>query len=208
MHGMATRNQRDSQRSKFYNWLGGFNHERLGVFGIPIPFQDLEKLITETVASYGHTAPQFKYISGSRRHTIRNNFMVIPKLMNMHPDAIASLVGWWVYMQRRSNLNEGWHGPTFCRVWAETYSKLTGTPVSDIVNSMRVAKLKVMSSSGTSPAGPRIMKNHEQVKNRVQELEDAIKRGRKEFEDFLQPIIKELETARNDLKQSELKIRG
>jgi len=202
---MANRTQRDSQRSKFYNWMRDFSLVHTEVCGIAPHL--IEDVISEAVKSYGYPVPTFKH-HNSGGYQLRYSTITLPKLKNMHPNDISVLVGWWIYKQRQNTLSEGWHGPTFCRVWAETYSKLTGVPVADIVNSMRASKLKVMGAAGASPAGPRVVKKYERLKNRAQELDAAIKRGRKEFEEFLQPILKELETTRAELKKVESNIRG
>jgi hypothetical protein len=115
---------------------------------------------------------------------------------------VCCLAAW--YLKHVMTPSEAWHGETFCKIFAEASAKLTNTPSQDLVKSMRAAKLKV--AGGASPVGARILKRHEKAKNRVEELEAAIKRGREEFEQFLQPILKELEDSRLELDALEMKM--
>lgn len=204
---MATRVNRDSQRSKFYNWMYGELSGLGSTFGVPA--QDVEKLISECVLSYGHAAPRFSYKKSVRNKVgYQAGSIILPKLQNMRPDDIARVVGWRVYDMRSHSLNEGWHGPTFCRVFAETYSKLTSIPVKDIISSMKTSKLKVVGAASGAPAGPRIVKRFDKASSRVVELENSIRNARKEFEAFLQPVLAELARAKLEKSTLESKIRG
>lgn len=173
---------RDSQRSKFYNW-------RRTLPSVDIPFDDVEDIIKQIVLSYGYNPPPFIYKKANSIYKTHRGIILDLRYEEMTSHSVCCLAAWYLtYMMAP---REPWHGETFCKIFAEASAKLTGTPVQDIVKSMRAAKLKV--AGGASPIGVRTLKRYEASKNRVKELEDAIKRGRQEFEQFLQPILKELE---------------
>ena len=187
---------RDSQRSKFYNW-------RRTLPSVDIPFQDVEGIIDSIVLSYGITRPKIVHKNSNSIYKPTVGIIIDFRLESMSSHTLCCLVAW--YLKHKIAPHEAWHGETFCKIFAEASAKLTNTPVQDLIKSMRAAKLKL--SGGASPVGARTLKRYEKAKNRVNELEDAIKRGRQEFEQFLQPILKELESSRLELKILEEKIR-
>jgi hypothetical protein len=207
---MATKvTQRDTQRAKFYTWMHRF--ENLITPAPTLEAYLIEAEIIEAVKSYGHPEPRVVFHKKgvkSRFGLASRSEVYFKRYEAATAVDISTLVGWLIYENRKTNLQEGWHGPTFCRVWAETYAHMTSTPVKDIVDSMRAAGLKVRAANGAAPASPGIIKKFEKSKNRVIELEAAIKRGRQEFEEFLQPILNELAKAKVEVKTLETKIRG
>lgn len=187
---------RDFQRTKFYNWCRT-------IPSVNIAFNDIEDVIKSIISDYGFNPPKFVDKCARSIYNPRVGIVIDFRLENMSSHDACCLAAW--YLKHKMAPNEAWHGETFCKIFAEASAKLTGTPVQDIVKSMRAAKLKV--AGGASPVGVRTLKRYETSKNRVKELEDAIKRGRQEFEQFLQPILKELEKSRLELKTLEEKMR-
>lgn len=187
---------RDSQRSKFYNWGRTLP-------SVDIRHNDIALCIESIILSYGQKVPPFVYKKAHSIYNPRIGIIIDFRLVSMSSHNVCCLAAW--YLKHVMAPSEAWHGETFCKIFAEASAKLTGTPVQDIVKSMRAAKLKV--AGGASPVGVRILKRYEKAKNRVEELEAAIKRGREEFEQFLQPILKELESSRLELKTLEEKMR-
>jgi len=190
---------RDSQRSKFYTW-----ERTLPKGKCLVNFH--EHVIETYMQRYGRNPVKIEYSSisyGSYRPGIRT--VVLPK--SAPPDvSTVSIVLAFALKHDECGYKEAWHGPTFCRFFAEMYSSITNTPVAEVVQSMRNAKLKVLGAGAT--VGPRMLKRHEKLKNRVDELEEAIARGRTEFELFLQPILQELDKARAEFLELDSKIKG
>lgn len=192
---MATR--RDSQRSKFYNWL----RKNTNVFQKgSVDFSNTTFIINNLSTRFGLGPPDYRYRKS--RYMISGYTISLP-YQDLTWHDISTIMGWWVYTHRKSTLNEGWHGAVFCRVWAEVYSFLSGASVDSIIDSMVAAGLKVDGVS--TPMGARAKKKYEKLKNRVQELDSAIIRGRQEFEEFLQPILAELKKASDELANFESK---
>lgn len=193
---------RDSQRTKFNTWNIMFCAQHAL---IRVPLRDVTYKINAGLVTYGCPFPKYKHILRSKsRYRINTSYEIsLPIWSYKQPDLsiadVCILIGWCVFLQKYKN-TESWHGPTFCKVYAESLSKFTGIPVQDIIDSMLASNLKV---SGTAKVGARILKKHEKLKNRVQELDAAIKRGRDEFELFLQPILGELEKTRLELEALE-----
>lgn len=186
---------RDSQRSKFYNW-------RRSIPSVDIRHNDIALCIESIILSYGQKVPPFVYKNAHSIYNPRIGIIIDSRLVSMSSHNVCCLVAW--YLKHVMAPSEAWHGETFCKIFAEASAKLTNTPSQDLVKSMRAAKLKV--AGGASPVGARTLKRHEKAKKRVEELEAAIKRGREEFEQFLQPIIKELENSRLELHALEMKM--
>lgn len=192
---------RDSQRTKFNIWNATYcNSQYINLR--TILFAEVESTINTALISYGCPVPKYKYkLKRSNDYMINQLYEItLPRFASDYPISnVCRLISWCVFLEKYKN-TENWHGPSFCKVYAENLSKFTGIPFQDIVDSMLASKLKV---AGTIKVGARILKKREKLKNRVQELDDAIKRGRDEFELFLQPIIGELEKARLDLEALE-----
>jgi len=186
---------RDSQRSKFYNW-------RRSISSVDIRHNDIALCIESIILSYGQKVPPFVYKNAHSIYNPRIGIIIDSRLASMSSHNVCCLAAW--YLKHVMAPSEAWHGETFCKIFAEASAKLTNTPSQDLVKSMRAAKLKV--AGGASPVGARTLKRHEKAKNRVEELEAAIKRGREEFEQFLQPILKELEDSRLELDALEMKM--
>lgn len=194
---------RDSQRLKFHLWnTRYYNNQSVNWNNRAILFDNIEFVINSELLAYGYPIPRYKYkLKHVGDYTINQFYEIsLPKhAFEFSITSVCTLIGWCVFFQKSKD-KEAWHGPTFCRAYAESLSKFTGTPVQDIINSMLDSNLKV---DGAVKVTARILKKREKLKNRVQELDDAIKRGRDEFELFLQPIIGELEKARLDLEALE-----
>lgn len=186
---------RDSQRSKFYNW-------RRTIPSVDVAFNDIEDVIKSIISDYGFNPPKFVDKCARSIYNPRVGIIIDFRLESMSSHDVCCLAAW--YLKHVMAPSEAWHGETFCKIFAEASAKLTNTPSQDLVKSMRAAKLKV--AGGASPVGARTLKRHEKAKNRVEELEAAIKRGREEFEQFLQPILKELEDSRLELDALEMKM--
>lgn len=191
---------RDSQRSKFYNW------ERTKLPKGRCLVDLHEHVIESYISMYGRSPVKINYSSisyGTYRPSIRT--VCLPK--NTPPDvSTVSIVLAFALKYDECGNKEAWHGPTFCRFFAEIYAKITNTPVAEVVKSMRDSRLKVLGAGGT--IGPRMLKRHEKLKNRVEELEEALARGRAEFEQFLQPFLLELDKARAEFQELDVKIKG
>ncbi|RUP38888.1 MAG: hypothetical protein EKK63_10970 [Acinetobacter sp.] len=187
---------RDFQRTKFYNWCRT-------IPSADIAYNDIEDVIKSIISDYGFNHPKFVDKCARSIYNPRVGIIIDFRLESMSSHDACCLAAW--YLKHKMAPNEAWHGETFCKIFAEASAKLTSTPVQDIVKSMRAAKLKVAGEA--RPVGARILKRYETSKNRVKELEDAINRGRQEFEQFLQPILKELEKSRLELNILEEKVR-
>lgn len=187
---------RDSQRSKFYNW-------RRTIPSVDMPLDDVEDIIKQIVLSYGYNPPPFVYKRANSIYKTHRGIILDLRSEKMTSHSVCCLAAW--YLTYVMAPREPWHGETFCKIFAEASAKLTNTQSQELVKSMRAAKLKV--AGGASPVGARTLKRYEKAKNRVEELDAAINRGRKEFEQFLQPIIKELEDSLLELSALEMKMR-
>lgn len=191
---------RDSQKTKFYKWVLKYVDKTGDTYLYREFLNKIKFYFKRYQVDYTYEVNHSKYLRIS--HDPLNSFLKIslPSVFNYTPRQVATVIGWCVYCHRKFTLTEGFHGPTFCRVWAEVYSDLTNIPVSDIVKSMRDSSLKVSNFILKTDADKQI---HEKLSNRVNELEDAIARGREEFELFLQPILNELSDAKSKLQQFE-----
>lgn len=201
--------QRDTQCAKFYAWMHRFENTMVQE---SIQSHLIEITILEFAKQLRIPAPQFcfkfkfksKWTTGA---TATGESLVYLKLnYDIEYVNMSTIMGSLVYKHHQNQLQEGWHGPTFCRVWANIFAQLSNINVEDIVTSMRAAGLKVINSYDTSPTVRGIVKKLEQSKNRVIELETAIQRGRQEFEEFLQPILNELATSKAEVVRLEQKI--
>lgn len=203
---------RDSQKTKFYTWKSS---STLGALRPPagiiplIDWANMESTIISYVSSYGYRAPSFKwkkfnYTIGFEWGTI----LLDARQVQFRPEIVAQAVAYYVCWMKHTSgdINEAWHGPTFCRVFAEVYASQTGLQVQDIIKSMRAAKLKVAGSG--APAGPRVTKRYEKACTEVENLERSIKNARKEFEEFLKPVLAKLDVAKKQKSELESKIRG
>ncbi len=188
---------RDSQKTKFYKWVSKCVNTTLCTYLHREVVDKIKFYFKRYQVMYTYEVHRGKYLRISHDPMNSSLKISLPNSMNYTPRQIATIIGWGVYSHRESTLKEGFHGPTFCRVWAEVYSDLTNIPISDIVKSMRDSSLKVSNFILKTDADKQI---HEVLANRVNELEDAIARGREEFEIFLQPILKELSTAKANLQ--------
>jgi hypothetical protein len=202
---------RDSQKSKFYLWKDG----ELRTLEPPkitlINSSNAEDCINGFVKSYGFKEPSYQWRKSVSPVGFNGGTITLDsRWVQIHPSKIALVVAWTVYWRKymSTSLNESWHGPTFCRVFAETYSSLTGVPVQDVIKSMKAAKLRVAGASGGAPAGPRVVKQYEKARDEYETLERSVRNARKDFEEFLKPVLAKLEAAKKKKAELELKIRG
>ena len=169
----------------------------------------MESTISGYVSSYGYRVPGYRW--KKLRYTVGfewGTLLLDSHTVQFKPTIVAQAVAWYVSWMKyqAGDIQEGWHGPTFCRIFAEVYASLTGLQVQDIIKSMRAAKLKVAGSG--APAGPRVTKQYEKASKDVETLERSIKNARKEFEEFLKPVVAKLEAAKKKKIELESKIRG
>lgn len=201
---------RDSQKSKFYLWKDG-ELRNLTKVHVTVSSGDLEDVINKHVQAYGLKIPGYAYRRMNHMVSFNSGTLTFHSTRTgFSPDTVAQAIAWTVYWRKYNvtTLNEAWHGPTFCRVFAEAYSSLTGIPVQDVIKSMKAAKLRVASAAGGAPAGPRVVKQYEKARDEVETLEQSIRNARKEFEVFLKPVLAKLDTAKKKKSELELKIRG
>ena len=199
---------RDSQRAKFFNWYYGYL-SALGGPGYGLQYGEAERKINQTISDYGFQPPRFRNRNGSRNPQYVAGCIFLTPLKNVALDDLCKVCA-YVIIDKRNMAGEdnAWHGPAFCRIFADTYAKYSGLDAKDIVNSMKVAGLKVLGANGISQAGPRTSKQLQTAREKVVRLDKAIKLGRQEFEAFLQPILQEFEEAKKQVKALESKIRG
>lgn len=203
---------RDSQKTKFYTWKSS---STLGALRPPtgitpvIEWSNMESTINGYVSSYGYKNPSYKwkklnYNLGFEWGTI----LLDARQVQFRPEIVAQAVAYYVCWMKHTSgdINEAWHGPTFCRIFAEVYASMTGLQVQDIIKSMRAAKLKVAGSG--APAGPRVTKRYEKACAEVENLERSIRNARKEFEEFLKPVLAKLDSAKKQKSELESKIRA
>lgn len=194
---------RDSQRSKFYNWTHLLSYGDR-VKAPPIPYTEFIDEVQRYLDMYGVTMTVLvdtgKSLSANFNVAKQCIHLKLPLFNNFKVESLATIVGWSVYYHRRQTLTEGFHGPTFCKVWAQVYSDKTNQSEVEIVESMRNHSLKVKNFVLKSDND---CTKHDNLLNRVTELEDAIARGRAEFEEFLQPILLELSNAKTALENFE-----
>ncbi len=192
-------NGRDTQRLKFYNWSRYRNQQ------LKYPIDSVEEVITNFVSGRGVKVPKFRYSGKKYRYSPSKSEITLPlnRAMTLNLTDICRLIGWH-FVCETSPKGEGWHGPYFCLMFAIAEAEITGCDVQDIISSMHTDKLKVSGQVSNAPSALSL-KKYAKAYNRVEELEAAISRGREEFEQFLQPIIKELETARQTLEKIDTK---
>ena len=168
-----------------------------------ISYGDVERVFTEACVRYNIKTPKFhqRKLNSSRFSYTGNNFTYYPTSTCAENLAIA--ISWHrLYL---CNSNEAWHGAQFCAYFAQTFSELTGLPVTDIHESMKRAKLKVL---GTTPAktSARMLKKYNLAQQRVAEIEQSIRLAREEFEDFLRPVLDEHKKISSEMDELKLKL--
>lgn len=182
---------RDSQRSKFYAWLYR-NCKDSTLLRAYETREEINKQLQKRGLNF-----TCGFLQKAKRPTVQRGRILLPaNQYEFLKHDIAILIGFAECFEQRDALLEGWHGPTFCKAFAEVYGELTGTDVQHLIDRMRNDKLKVR---GYTIVNKRLTAKMLKSENRVQELEAAIQRGREEFEEFLQPILKELEKEKNSL---------
>lgn len=186
---------RDSQKSKFYAWSNKRNRFRT------VSVNAAKLIIMDVVELRNLPLPSFKFHGITSSFRAPDSTIVLPENGNSSMDinTIFVLASWYINSLNPS-VTDGWHGASFCKIYAEVEAYLTKVPVQEIIDSMLEAKLKVRGN-----VGKRVLKKQQQLKNRVDELDAAIQRGREEFEEFLQPILSELESAKLELQTFESK---
>lgn len=161
---------RDNQRQKAYNWE--HRHLRFGPQNRSLTLEECDEFIAKACERYGVPKPVLKDGRGCRIARGGMGAITLPRwarsvTVTLHEVAHS--------ITSRRHPGTAWHGPEWMRVFVDLLEVFGGHKRTDLMASVREARLKISPATACAPPKRGDMRRVKEVRERMREIADIRK---------------------------------